>query len=202
MPFLLGNAVQTILMYGAPLPERSGCAGCRAGGARESPEGLATNNPARHSSKRATPGGYDRESVESEVAFDEKTEFDRAVDVADRFLANVETVVLGKREEIKLVLAAMTSARARAARGRAGHGEDRPRPRDRAHIDGARRAHPVHARPPADRRHRPLRLRPAGRATSSSGRDRSSRTSCSSTRSTGRCRRRSRRCSRPWPSAR
>ena len=29
------------------------------------------------------------------------TTFDRAVE-ADRFLANVETVVLGKREEIKL----------------------------------------------------------------------------------------------------
>jgi MoxR-like ATPase len=33
--------------------------------------------------------------------------FDRAVAIADRYLANIETVVLGKREEIKLVLAAM-----------------------------------------------------------------------------------------------
>ena len=46
--------------------------------------------------------------MESEVAFEEMTTFDRAVEVADRFLANVETVVLGKREEIKLVLSAMT----------------------------------------------------------------------------------------------
>ena len=37
---------------------------------------------------------------------------------------------------------------------------------------------------------------------SSSGRGRSSRTSCSSTRSTARRRRRSRRCSRRWPSSR
>ena len=46
--------------------------------------------------------------MESEVAFEEMTTFDRAVEVAERFLANVETVVLGKREEIKLVLSAMT----------------------------------------------------------------------------------------------
>ena len=47
--------------------------------------------------------------MESEVApLETGTEFDRAVEVADRFLGNVETVVHGKREEIKLVLAAMT----------------------------------------------------------------------------------------------
>jgi MoxR-like ATPase len=47
--------------------------------------------------------------MESQVApIGQKIEFDRAVEVADRFLANVETVVHGKREEIKLVLAAMT----------------------------------------------------------------------------------------------
>jgi MoxR-like ATPase len=35
-------------------------------------------------------------------------EFDRAVEIAERFLANVETVVHGKTDEIKLVLAALT----------------------------------------------------------------------------------------------
>ena len=35
--------------------------------------------------------------------------FERAVDVAARLLANVETVVHGKREEIRLVLAALAS---------------------------------------------------------------------------------------------
>ena len=47
--------------------------------------------------------------MESEVApLEAETDFDRAVEVGDRFLANVETVVHGKGEEIKLVLAAMT----------------------------------------------------------------------------------------------
>jgi MoxR-like ATPase len=47
--------------------------------------------------------------MESKIApLDERTAFDHAVEVSDRFLANVEQVVLGKREEIKLVLSAMT----------------------------------------------------------------------------------------------
>jgi MoxR-like ATPase len=47
--------------------------------------------------------------VESEVApLDTGTAFDRAVEVAERFLANIEAVVHGKTEEIKLVLAALT----------------------------------------------------------------------------------------------
>src|SRR5919201_738650 len=33
--------------------------------------------------------------------------FTRATDIASRFVANIETVVLGKREQIKLVLSAM-----------------------------------------------------------------------------------------------
>ena len=70
-------------------------------------------------------------------------------------------------------------------------------------IEGAHVSRdPVHARPPADRRHRPLDLQPARAASSSSAPARSSPTSCSSTRSTARCRRRSRRCSRRWPSGR
>ncbi len=46
------------------------------------------------------------------------------------------------------------------------------------------------------------RVEPQRRASSSSGPARSSPTSCSATRSTGPRRRRSRRCSRPWPRAR
>ena len=69
-------------------------------------------------------------------------------------------------------------------------------------IEGADASRdPVHARPPADRRHRPDRLRPARCGSSSSGPARCSRTCSSSTRSTARCRRRSRRCSRRWPSS-
>ncbi len=61
---------------------------------------------------------------------------------------------------------------------------------------------PVHARPPADRRHGPVGLQPARPRLRVPARARCSRTSCSSTRSTARCRRRSRRCSRRWPSSR
>jgi MoxR-like ATPase len=47
--------------------------------------------------------------VKSEVApLETETEFERAVDVAERFVRNVEKVVYGKSEEIRLVLAAMT----------------------------------------------------------------------------------------------
>ena len=93
--------------------------------------------------------------------------------------------------------------RPRAARGRAGHREDDPRPRDRAVHRGLRRfARPVHARPAADRRDRPLHLQPAGAGLRVPARARCSRTSSSSTRSTARCPRRSRPCSRRWQSSR
>ena len=47
--------------------------------------------------------------MESEVApLEAERGFDEAVEVAERFLANVESVVHGKTEEIKLVLAALT----------------------------------------------------------------------------------------------
>jgi MoxR-like ATPase len=47
--------------------------------------------------------------MESEVApLDTERGFDEAVEVAERFLTNVESVVHGKTEEIKLVLAALT----------------------------------------------------------------------------------------------
>src|SRR5687768_15064346 len=42
------------------------------------------------------------------VPLEEAPAFDRAVEVAGRFLANVESVVHGKTDEIKLVLAALT----------------------------------------------------------------------------------------------
>jgi MoxR-like ATPase len=38
----------------------------------------------------------------------EDSSFERAIEIADRFIANVETVVHGKTDEIKLVLAALT----------------------------------------------------------------------------------------------
>ena len=75
-------------------------------------------------------------------------ELSSANDVAERFLDNIETVIHGKREQIKLVIAALMCG---------GHAllED---------VPGTAKtvlAHPVHARPPADGRHRPLHLQPA-----------------------------------------
>ena len=90
-----------------------------------------------------------------------RADFARAVGVAERLLANIETVVHGKREEIRLVLAALASG---------GHVlfEDVPGTaktvlaRAIARIDRGRgrHAHPVHARPAADRRDRALDLQP------------------------------------------
>ena len=93
--------------------------------------------------------------------------------------------------------------RPRPARGRPGHREDRARAGDRAVDRGsARLPDPVHARPAADRRDRPLDLQPARAGLRVQARARCSPTSSSSTRSTARCRRRSPRCSRRWPSSR
>ena len=85
-----------------------------------------------------------------------------APDSAARLLQNVETVVRGKTEEIRLVLTALVcgghvlledvpgTAKTVLARAIAGS------------VDGSCvLADPVHARPPADRRHRPVRLQPA-----------------------------------------
>ena len=124
-------------------------------------------------------------------------------EVADRLRRNVERVVIGKREEIRLVLAAL------ACRGHVlfedvpGNGEDGARARDRR-LDRRRAvSRASSARPTCSRPTSPAsRSTTSRRASSSSGRGRSSPTSCSSTRSTARCRRRSRRCSRRWPSAR
>jgi MoxR-like ATPase len=52
---------------------------------------------------------YNRAVIEPEaVHLEEEPGFRRATEIARRFLANVETVVHGKREEIELVLATMT----------------------------------------------------------------------------------------------
>ena len=130
---------------------------------------------------------------------DERLE--RAVDVAGRLLDNIEIAIRGKREEVKLVLAALACkghvlfedvpgtaktvlarAIAQSIEGAAPPGSSAPRTCSR----------------PTSRVSRSGTSRPG---TSSSEPARSSRTSSSSTRSTARCRRRSRRCSRRWRSA-
>ena len=87
-------------------------------------------------------------------------ELQEAVAVADRLLANIETVV-SKRDEIRLVITALACG---------GHVlfEDVPGTAKtvlarRLPVHRGRRRHedPVHARPPAHRRHRARGLRPA-----------------------------------------
>ena len=95
-----------------------------------------------------------REATDSAV-------FDGAIEVAGRLRQNVETVVLGKSETVTLVVAALASR---------GHVllEDVPGTAKTVLARCARREHrrrggvegPVHARPPADRHHRPLDLGP------------------------------------------
>ena len=89
-----------------------------------------------------------------------------------------------------------------ADRGRPGRRQDQPRQGargiDRLHVE----ARPVHPRPAADRPRRRQRLRTLDREVPVPARARCSPTSCSPTRSTGPRRRRSRRCSRRWRSAR
>ena len=131
---------------------------------------------------------------------DERLE--RAVETAGRLLANIEHAVRGKRDEIKLVLAAL------ACKGHVLF-EDVPGTAKtvlaRAIAQSIEGAEPsrIQCTPdlqPTDvtglsvwnQQRRDFEFRPG----------RSSRTSCSSTRSTARCRRPSPRCSRPWPSAR
>ena len=146
----------------------------------------------------------DRPGWPASTQFEEGQErFAPAIEVATRLLDNIETVVYGKREEVKLVLAALMcgghvlledvpgTAKTVLARAIAGS------------IDGVTISRiQCTPGPPADGRHRACRSSTRRRATSSSARARSSRTSSSSTRSTARRRRRSRRCSRRWPRGR
>ena len=92
-----------------------------------------------------------------------RASIDGAVSVAERFLANVETVIHGKHDEITLVLTALACQ---------GHVllEDVPgtaktvlaRAIARSIAGTTPGTHPVHARPPADGRDRPRGLRPEG----------------------------------------
>ena len=105
-----------------------------------------------------------------------------------------------RTRSIRLALIGLPRQRSRAVRGHAGHGQDDARPRDRPDDQRQAVADPVHARPAAGRHHRLARARPQDRRLRLPRRARSSPTSSSPTRSTGPRRRRSRRCSRRWPS--
>ena len=124
---------------------------------------------------------------------------ERAVGSAERFLDNIEIAVRGKREEIRLVLAALIcrghvlledvpgTAKTVLARAIAQTIEGASPSRIQCTPD--LQPTDVTGLSIYDQRERDFEFRPG----------RSSPTSCSSTRSTGRCRRRSRRCSRRWP---
>ena len=132
----------------------------------------------------------------------EGAELERAKEVAERFLANVETVVHGKHDEIRLVLTAL------ACKGHVLF-EDVPGTAKTvlaravsSSIEGAvgRRIQCTPDLQPSDvtglavydQRTRDFEFRPGPVFATSS----------SSTRSTARCRRPNRRCSRRWASAR
>ena len=120
----------------------------------------------------------------------------------NRVRTEVGKAVVGQDGAVTGLIIALLAARPRAARGRARRRQDAPGAHAQPHAAARHQAHAVHARPDAGRRHRVARLRRDARASSSSARDRCSRTSCSPTRSTARRRRPSRRCSRRWRSAR
>ena len=82
----------------------------------------------------------------------EPERFARASEIADRFLDNIETVVYGKRDEIKLVLTALACGGHVLLEDVPGHGQDDARARDRGDDRGrdARRA--SSARPTCSRR--------------------------------------------------
>ena len=129
---------------------------------------------------------------------DEPGEVGAAAEIAGTLLANLERVVLGKADVLRLVVAAFAArghvlledvpgtAKTMLARALAASVEDAEAVRIQCTPD----LQPTDVTglsvwdpPPAD---------------SSSGPGRCSRTSCWSTRSTAHCRRRSRRCSRRW----
>ena len=106
--------------------------------------------------------GWQSAAIFRRVTIEATERLSKAKSTTDRLLANVETVVHGKTEQIKLVIAALAcrghvlfedvpgTAKTVLARAIAGS------------IEGAIAvAHPVHARPPADRRDRALGLQPA-----------------------------------------
>ena len=96
-------------------------------------------------------------------------ELERVASLSERILDEVERAVVGKRDVLELVLLGLPRRRPRAARGLPGPGQDADRALVRAGRRAGVRAHPVHARPDALRRHRLVDLQPARRATSSSG---------------------------------
>ena len=77
-----------------------------------------------------------------------------------RLVDNVDQAVMGKREVVGLVLAAMLAEGHVLLEDAPGHRQDQPREGARRHRAGHEQPHPVHARPAALRRHGRHDLRP------------------------------------------
>ena len=111
---------------------------------------------------------------------------------AERVIASVERVIVGKHVEVRMALVALLCRGPHPHRGRPRRRQDDARqgaqPEHRLQLP----PHPVHPGPAAVRRHRPLDLQPEDDRSSSSGPGRSWPRSSWPTRSTGRPRRRSR----------
>ena len=136
--------------------------------------------------------------MDTKAGGDAEKRIERAGAIVARVAQNVATVVEGKDEQIRLVARRARLPGARPARGRARHGEDGARPvarrldrgRDACRGSSARR---ISSRPTSPGSRSGTRARRDVRVPAGA---RSSPTCSSSTRSTARCRRRSRRCSR------
>ena len=80
--------------------------------------------------------------------------------IAERIIGNVEKVIIGKEREVRLALDRAALPGPRADRGRAGRGQDDPGAQPRRLGRLQLPAHPVHARPAAERRDGRLHLQP------------------------------------------
>ena len=123
-----------------------------------------------------------------------------------QLIAQIGRRIVGQHDVVDNIVAALLSRRTCAPRGRAGAREDAPRAHGRRGARPDVLARAVHARPDAERHHRHGAARGGSRARGSAASStcaaRSSRTSCSPTRSTARHRRRRPRCSRRCRSTR
>ena len=126
--------------------------------------------------------------------------FERAAVLASRFVENVETVVHGKEDAVRLVLSALICGGHVLFEDVPGTGKTMLARAIAGSVAG-RRKRGSSARPTSAGDMTGLSVFDTRSATSCSGPGRCSRTSCSSTRSTARCRRRSQRCWRRWPSS-
>ena len=156
-------------------------------GLRKSPKKAACN-PASPEQRTGATDALPRLTVSEAAAY------------AARLRANIERALRGKPEVVRRAVETLVAGGHLLLEDVPGRRQDHARARARALDRRELPPHPVHQRPAArrsDRRGAPgSARRHASTAASRSTRGRSSRTSCSPTRSTARARRCSRRCSR------